>query len=60
MKGGTGTRTIRFLEKIGQIQVKILVDGGSSENFMQLRIAQFLKLPIELVSSFKVLIGNGQ
>lgn len=36
------------------------MDGGSSENFVQPRIVQCLKLPVEPVPSFRVLIGNGQ
>lgn len=60
MNGGTGVGTIRFTGFIGQIPVQILVDGGSSENFLQPRIAQFLKFPVEPKSSFKVLIGNGE
>lgn len=60
MNGVTGVGTIRFTRMIGQIPIQILVDGGSSENFLQPRIAQFLKLPMEPKSSFRVLIGNGE
>lgn len=60
MKGGTSTGTIRFSGTIGSIPVQVLLDGGSSENFLQPRIAQFLKLPVEAAQNFKVLIGNGQ
>jgi len=41
------------------LPIQVLVDGGSSDNFLQPQIANFLKLPIELVSSFKVMVGNG-
>lgn len=35
------------------------MDGGSSDKFIQPRVAQVLKLPIE-PTSLKVLVGNGQ
>lgn len=49
-----------FLGKIGKLQVQILIDGGSSDNFVQPRISHFLKLPVEPAPCFKVLLGNGQ
>lgn len=39
MKGGCGIGTIRFSGMIGNIPVQILLDGGSSESFLQPRIA---------------------
>lgn len=33
--------------------------GGSDDNFLQPRIAKFLKLPVLPIPSFKVLVGNG-
>jgi len=38
--------------------VQILMDNGSSDNFIQPRIAHFLKLPIEPASQFKILVGG--
>lgn len=60
MKGSMAVGTIQFTGQIGTIQVKILVDGGSSDNFIQPRVAQVLKLPIEPSPSLRVLVGNGQ
>lgn len=37
----------------------MLIDGGSSDNFLQPRIAKFLKLPIEPAPLFRVVAGNG-
>lgn len=59
LRGVNGVGSIRFTGQIGQIEVQILVDGGSSENFLQPRIAHFLDLPIEPLPSFRVMIGNG-
>ncbi|MCH88512.1 hypothetical protein A2U01_0009401, partial [Trifolium medium] len=60
MKGNCGMGTLRFNGTIGNIQVQVLVDSGSSDTYLQPRIAQFLKVPIEATPSFQVLVGNGQ
>ena len=59
LKGGTGVGNIRFSAQIQGRMIKVLVDGGSSDNFIQPRIAKFLKLPIEATPPFKVVVGNG-
>jgi len=59
LKGGFGVGTIRFEAFINQLPIRVLVDGGSSDNFIQPRIAKFLKLPVEPVSTFRVMVGNG-
>lgn len=60
MKGAHSLGTIRFQGKIGNTNVQMLVDGGNSDNFLQPRIAQFLNMPVEPATAFKVLVGNGQ
>jgi hypothetical protein len=60
MRGSNGVGTIRFTGQIGSIQVKILVDRGSSDNFIQPRITRVLKLAIEPTPNLRVLVGNGQ
>ncbi|CAJ2644785.1 unnamed protein product [Trifolium pratense] len=60
MKGNSSMGILRFSGTIKHIQVQILIDGGSSDNFLQPRIARFLKLPIEPGPVFKVLVGNGE
>jgi hypothetical protein len=60
MKGNGGMGIIRFTGMIGNIAVQVLVDGGSSDTYLQPRIAQFLKVPIEATPKFQVLVGNGQ
>jgi hypothetical protein len=59
LKGSTGVGTIKFTRHIGKMPIQILVDGGSSDNFLQPRIAHFLKLDIAPAPLFKVLVGNG-
>lgn len=60
LKGASGVGTMRFTGQIKGLPVQILVDGGSSDNFIQPRVAQFLRLTIEPAPLFKVLVGNGQ
>lgn len=58
MKGTSNMGVLRFSGSIGHIQVQILIDEGSSDSFLQPRIAKFLKLPVEPAPIFKVLVGN--
>nr|KYP49650.1 hypothetical protein KK1_028622 [Cajanus cajan] len=59
LKGNSGLGTIRFTGQLKGHPVKILLDSGSSDNFLQPRVAQFLKLPIQPAEQFKVMVGNG-
>jgi hypothetical protein len=59
MKGTSNMGVLRFAGSIEHIGVQILIDGGSSDNFLQPRIAKFLKLPIESGPQFNVLVGYG-
>jgi hypothetical protein len=60
MNGNSNMGVLRFSGSIDQIKVQVLIDGGSSDNFLQPRLARFLKLPIEQGPTFKVLVGNGE
>jgi hypothetical protein len=60
MKGDSNMGVLRFSGTIEHIQVQVLIDGGSSDNLLQPRIAKFLKLPIEPGPAFRVLVGNGE
>jgi len=46
LKGAQGVQTMRFVGTLNGMQIQILLDSGSSDNFLQLRIANYLKLPI--------------
>nr|KYP63732.1 Transposon Ty3-G Gag-Pol polyprotein [Cajanus cajan] len=59
LKGSSGVGTMRFQGSINGVTVQILLDSGSSDNFLQPRIAHYLNLPIEPIPSFQVLVGNG-
>ncbi|KAI5402905.1 hypothetical protein KIW84_050485 [Lathyrus oleraceus] len=60
LHGATGMSVIRFKGYIGPISVSILLDGGSSDSFIQPRIVHCLNLVVEPTKGCKVLVGNGQ
>nr|KYP73578.1 hypothetical protein KK1_006221 [Cajanus cajan] len=57
--GASGPGTLRFHGLLFGHEVQVLLDSGSSDNFVQPRLAKFLQLPIENAPNFKVLVGNG-
>ncbi|TYH32064.1 hypothetical protein ES288_A01G221700v1 [Gossypium darwinii] len=60
MSGCLSPATLRFMGTIQGHSVQILLDGGSTHNFIQSRVAQFLGLDIDPSASFPVLVGNGE
>jgi len=59
LKGCSSFGTLKFTGVINGLIVQVLVDNGSSDNFLQPRLDHFLKLPIEPIPKFQVLVGNG-
>nr|KYP49955.1 hypothetical protein KK1_028266 [Cajanus cajan] len=59
LKGSTRIGTMRFKGVINGLPVQILLDSGSSDNFLQPRIVVYLKLPVEPIHNFNVMVGNG-
>lgn len=59
LKGSQSKGTLRFLGSIQGVEIQILLDGGSSDNFLQPRVAQCLKLPVQPAPGFQVMVGNG-
>lgn len=59
LKGSHGLGTLRFQGSIQGIKLQILLDSGSSDNFLQPRISHCLKLPVLPAENFSVLVGNG-
>lgn len=51
--------TMKFQGSINRVTVQMLLDRRSSYNFLQSRIVQCLKLPMEPVPNLQVLVGNG-
>ncbi|WVZ02924.1 hypothetical protein V8G54_023730 [Vigna mungo] len=64
--GKPGARTSSFVECnegntrafVHGMEVQVLIDGGSSDSFIQPRVAKFLKLPVHPAPRFQVMVGN--
>ena len=59
MSGVLLPQTLKFKRCIGTMELCILVDGGSTHNFIQAGIISLLKLPINSYRKFEVIVGNG-
>ena len=60
MSGVQTGRTFRVMGRIHQSPVHVLVDGGSSLNFIQTQMAHTLGLAHSASPTLKVLVGNGE
>jgi len=52
-------QTLRVLGHVNSSSITVLVDSGSTHNFIQDRKAKFLGLKVILTQGFHVLVGNG-
>ncbi|XP_043725460.1 uncharacterized protein LOC122672017 [Telopea speciosissima] len=59
LAGYSSPTTIRFTGFIAGCPIQVLVDGGSTHNFFQSRVARHLGLAIEASPRVGVLVGNG-
>lgn len=59
LHGSHGHNTIWFPAVIDQFEMVVLVDFGSTHNFIDFKVARRLKLVIEPKPSLKVLVANG-
>ena len=59
MAGVPATDTFRLYGLINKTRVTILVDSGSTHNFVQPRVAKFLNLPLHDTQPLRVMVGNG-
>ena len=57
--GQISLRTIRVTGRIGDHYVNVLIDNGSTHNFIQEMVAHQLGLSITPSKQFRVYIGNG-
>ena len=60
MSGILLPQTLKFRGSIGKLDVSVLVDGGSTHNFIQSRVVSILNLPITFDKHFAVMVGNGE
>ena len=59
MSGLPSSKTFRVYGSIRNARITVLIDSGSTHNFLQPRVAHFLHLPIEDTQPLRVLVGNG-
>lgn len=59
MEGTPAPQTFRLLGQLRRHQVIILIDGGSTHNFIQSRLARFLALSTVPTATLRVMVGNG-
>lgn len=60
MEGRQKEDDIELVGMIGTTEVRILVDTGSSHDFLRPRIAEQMALPLQQVRPFRVYVGNGE
>ena len=60
MSGIVMPQTLKFKGFIGELNVSVLVDGGSTHNFLESRVVALLQLPITNQKQFDVMVGNGE
>ncbi|XP_070026467.1 uncharacterized protein [Nicotiana sylvestris] len=60
LTGGISPSTLQFTGQVSGSPVQVLVDGGSTHNFVQPRAAKHLQFQIEVIPSFVVMVGSGQ
>lgn len=60
MDGSPRTSALIFQGFFGKEEVSILVDTGSTHNFIHPRVVEKLKLPLTHVRPFRVYVGNGE
>ena len=59
LSGLSSSDTFRLYGVIKQAHLTVLIDSGSTHNFLQPRVAQFLHLPTQPTHPLRVLVGNG-
>ena len=60
LTGWTAPQTMRVKAKIGPYEIIVLIDSGSTHNFISTRLANLLKLPIIPTAAFPVKVANGE
>ena len=60
MAGHLAPETLRFVASIADVEVVLLVDGGSTHNFIQQQLVEKLGLPSISTTPLRVMVGNGQ
>ncbi|KAH9778847.1 hypothetical protein KPL71_007489 [Citrus sinensis] len=59
LAGQNTPRSLRLLGEINQQPVQVLIDSGSTHNFIKPAVAEVLGLAVQDTTTFRVYIGNG-
>ncbi|KAL6320971.1 hypothetical protein AAG906_010780 [Vitis piasezkii] len=59
LTGWSTPKTMRITAKIGQHEVVVLIDSGSTHNFISEKVADMLHLPVVPTKPFTVKVANG-
>ncbi|VFQ69392.1 unnamed protein product [Cuscuta campestris] len=59
MDGAPAPRSLRLAGRIHQTDIQVLIDGGSTHNFLHPDLVSKLQLPVFMVTPFRVYVGNG-
>lgn len=59
LSGTPAPESLRLFGSIAKTRVTVLIDGGSTHNFIQTRLAKFLALPTLQSRALQVMVGNG-
>jgi hypothetical protein len=60
LTGLSAYKTMRVLAKIGPYEIVVLIDNGSTHNFISEKVASLLQLPVIPTDSFNVCVANGR
>ncbi|KAL5576818.1 hypothetical protein UlMin_018517 [Ulmus minor] len=60
LTGWTAAKTMRVTARIGTHNVVVLIDSGSTHNFISDKVAALLHLPVVPTAPFHVRVANGQ
>ncbi|XP_052204119.1 uncharacterized protein LOC127809399 [Diospyros lotus] len=60
LAGSSGPQTMRVTAMLRNREVSLLIDNGSTHNFISTRIAQRLQIPITHIDSFHVRVASGE
>ncbi|RVW63788.1 Transposon Tf2-2 polyprotein [Vitis vinifera] len=60
LTGWTVPKTMRVTAKMGPHEVMVLIDSGSTHNFISNRLANKLRLPVIPTETFPVRVANGE
>ena len=60
LTGWTAPKTIRVMATIESLEMVVLIDSGSTHNFIGTRVARLLRLPVVPTEEFTVRVANGE